>query len=522
MTNAEKPNPTCNTSGQRNPFEGMFTGSQKAETPLWQQPIPLLTESRSEPYPLEELPELIRNAVEEVEEFSQAPIPLIAASALAVVSSAVQGLASVERSEGLRGPAALYFLTLARSGERKTTVDRYFSEPMSQWEAEQKELNKPILAEYRARLSEWQCLEDGYKQAIKIAAKNKETDQQAVELLAQLELNRPSEPRVPSILRMDDTPEALGVALMKWPIASIMSNEAGIIFGAHGMNPDSVMRNMASLNICWDGGHLKRDRTTTHSIDIQGMRVTVGLQVQPDTLKVFLSKQGALAKGIGFLARFLVAFPESTQGGRYFKEVRVGQPAVDAFHARVRELLSIPAQVDMEGGLTTGYLALSSAAKTIWVGFHDEVEEQLGFGGDFFDVQEVASKAADNAARLAACFHVFCDHGGETAIAGTTMDKAVELMRWYLRESLRFTEVLAIPESTRKAIHLEEWLAKQLKDGMPLVPTRMLKQYGPNELRHAAGVEAFSVLEDHHRALLITRGQRKFYCLNPELVKEYR
>jgi hypothetical protein len=42
-----------------------------------------------------------------------------------------------------------------------------------------------------------------------------------------------------------------------------------------------------------------------------------GLQIQEPTLRSFFDKiSGALARGTGFLARFLVAWPESTQGTR--------------------------------------------------------------------------------------------------------------------------------------------------------------------------------------------------------------
>lgn len=506
----------------RNPFAGMFGGKGKAESSVWEKPIPLRTELRAKPYPLEVLPSLIRDAIQEVEEFVQAPTALIAGSALAAVSAAVQGLVSVERGAGLRGPVSLYLLTLAVSGERKSSADKFFTRAIHAWEAEKVEASKPVLAEYRARLTEWQCTEEGYKQAIKTAAKSGGQDMNIGQKLFELELKKPAEPRIPAIIRMDDTPEALGVALARWPIAAVMSNEAGIIFGAHGMGPESVMRNMASLNVCWDGGKLKRDRTSTQSINVEGMRVTMGLMVQPETLNSFLSKQGALAKGIGFLARFLVAHPESTQGTRYYREQAVGEPALSAFNSRAKQLLDVPARFDEAGQLETTVLTLSPDAKTRWVGFHDEVEEELSRGRDYYDVQDVASKAADNAARIAGCIHTFCDHSGTAVIGDESMAAGAELMRWYLYEALRFTRQIAVPESLRRAERLEEWLIGKNYAGLTLVPTREVKQFAPNELRGAAGVEAFAVLEDHHRAKIITQGQKKFYCLNPEVVKEWR
>lgn len=508
---------------RKNPLAGIFGGNGQPDAPLWEEPVPLRREMGTRPYPLEVLPPLIRNAIEEVEQFTQAPTALIAASALSAVSATVQGLVSVERGTGLRGPASLFFLTLAASGERKSSADRYFTRAISEWEAEQTEAAKPVLAEYRADLTEWQCTEDGYKQAIKNGAKQGMPDTQAAEKLRELELNKPSEPRIPSILRMDDTPEALAVALTRWPVAAMMSNEAGIIFGAHGMNPESVMRNMAGLNVCWDGGLIKRDRTSTQSVNIEGMRLTMGLMVQPDTLQAFLSKQGALARGIGFLARFLVAHPESTQGTRFYREQTPGEPALTAFNARAKQMLDFKPQVDEDGRLTTTYLTLSPAAKEIWTSFHDEVEEELGRGRDYYDVQDVASKAADNAVRLAACLHAFTDHSNSImSIEAESMEAGAELMRWYLYEALRFCRQLAIPDSLRKAERLEEWLIGKLYSGMALVPTREAQQYGPNELRGKPGAEAFAVLEDHHRAKLIIQGPKKSYLLNPKVVDDYR
>lgn len=507
---------------RKNPFAGVFGSEGQPAEPVWERPVPLRTGTKAQPYPIEVLPPLVRDAIQEVEDFVQAPTALIAASALSAVSTAVQGLISVERDDGLRGPASLYFLTLAASGERKTSADKCFTQAIRQWEAEQKEALKPALAEYRALETEWVCVEEGYKQAIKKAAQGMMLDRHAGEELKRHELNRPNAPRVPSVLRSDDTPEALGVALTRWPVASIMSNEAGIIFGSHAMNPDSAMRNLAALNTCWDGEQLKRDRTTTQSIDVEGMRVTMGLMVQPTTLQAFMDKSGGLARGIGFIARFLVAHPDSTQGTRFYKKRQPGAPAQTAFNARVKQLLDIPAQVDAEGKLTTTYLTLSPEAFDVWARFHDEVEEELGIGRDYYNVQDVASKAADNAARLAACLHTFSDRIGVPTISAESMSAGAELMRWHLNEALRFCRLVAIPPSLRKAEMLEHLLVDNAYGGTVLVPTRTVKQTAPAPIRNAGADEAFSVLEDHNRAKLIKQGQRTFYCLNPEVLNEYR
>lgn len=506
------------SASRKRPWEHLYECMKDMNLP---PAVPLRKQIHAEEFPLTALPITLQAAIDEVEYATQAPTALIAASALTAISVACQSLVSVERDEGLRGPASLYFLTIAASGERKTTVDKFFSKAITEWEREQAEAAKPLIAEYRAAEGNWIATGEGIRAAIKKAAANLSPDHNAAQALIQHEANKPVEPRVPSVLRMDDTPEALAAALMRWPVAAIMSSEAGIIFGAHGMNPESVMRNMGQLNIFWDGGHLKRDRTTTKSIDVEGMRVTVGLQVQPATLETFMDKQGTLARGTGFLARFLVSHPESTQGTRYYREPKPGYPALEKFNARCKALLNMAANVDADGKLTTTYLTLTPEAKSVWIGFHDSVEEELRSSGDYEDIQDVASKAADNAARLAACLHVFCEPKDGSCIGAESMRAATAVIRWYLEEARRFACETALPQVVRDAEKLEKWIVEKSKEGTVLVKTGSMSQIAPvrEKLRRDA---ALDLLEEHHRIFRVNVKQRKEVCLTADVLWEYR
>ncbi|MBS1207824.1 MAG: hypothetical protein H6R19_222 [Proteobacteria bacterium] len=87
------------------------------------------------PFPVEALPPTLRAAVEEASIVTQAPLALIASSALAAASLAVQAKYDVKRYDDLVSPCSLYVITIAESGERKTTVDRLFMTPFEQFEA---------------------------------------------------------------------------------------------------------------------------------------------------------------------------------------------------------------------------------------------------------------------------------------------------------------------------------------------------------------------------------------------------
>ncbi len=99
-------------------------GSAEAVRSAPWHPKPLRRDERPDDYPVGRLPGIIGDAVREIADYVQAPVALVAGSALSVVSAAVQTQFTVCRDEHMRGPASLYFLTVAESGERKSTVDR--------------------------------------------------------------------------------------------------------------------------------------------------------------------------------------------------------------------------------------------------------------------------------------------------------------------------------------------------------------------------------------------------------------
>lgn len=485
-------------------------------------PQPLRRYERPEPYPVEQLPPIIREAVEEVGGYVQAPPALVAASALSAVSAAIQTRFSIQRDAALRGPAALYILTIAESGERKSTIDRLFTSPIREWEARQAHEAKELMAQYQAALEDWESEGASLNASLQNGSS---ADQVGTEFNPRVrhELNKPQPPRIPRVMRGDDTPEALAKALAEYPVAAVISAEAGVIFGSHGMSPENVVRNLAQANAMWDGDAIDQGRISRERVRVEGMRVTMGLQVQPAVLQSFIQKTGGLARGIGFLARFLFANPESTQGHRFYAEPPSDMPALRAFHDRVTTLLSMEAEFDAFGRLVPHYVCLDREAHTCWFRFHDEVEEQMGGDDLYSGIKDVASKAAENAARLACCLHVF-GNSTEAAICRATMADACSLMRWYLDEAVRFGRVSELTDEVRHAEKLEEWLVRQIRAKRTDITVNIVRQKGPGALRVRAKLDAaVELLEDHGRIRLIqpTGTKKRYIMVAPQVVREW-
>ena len=242
----------------------------------WDMPLPLGIQVASEPYPSDALPDVVRAAVEEVQAFTQAPLPLVACCALGALSLTGQAHVDVKRAERLIGPTSLFLLTIADSGERKSTCDQFFTEPIREYERQQMEAMRPALSNYRAEMAAWESSQTGIKDNIRLKAKKGDPVDSQREALRRFEDNKPVPPRVPRLLRLDETPENLAWVLAReWPAAGIVSAEAGLVFGAHAMGKDSIMRNLALLNTLWDGGTLAIGRRTSESFTVQGARFTV-------------------------------------------------------------------------------------------------------------------------------------------------------------------------------------------------------------------------------------------------------
>ena len=483
----------------------------------WPDPHPLAAKNEPEPYPLDALPDTIRAAAEEVAGFVKAPAALVASSALAALSLACQAHIDAKRAEKLHGPVGLFLLTIADSGERKSTCDGFFTSAIRQYQEEQAEAMKPAIKESQAAIAAWEAERDGILSAIKGAGKSgKATDKLKADL-AELQRDKPEPPRVPRLILGDETPENLAWSLAKqWPSAGVLSSEAGVVFGSHGMGKDSAMRNLALLNVLWDGGAHSIGRRTSESFTVRGARLTMGLMIQETTLREYFSKSGGLARGTGFLARFLVAWPESTQGQRPFTDPPANWPHLAAFHRRIAAILSQPAPIDEDGALTPAMLSLAPDAKAAWVEYHDAIESGLASGGELYDVRDVASKSADNAARLAALFQQF-EHGMGGAIGLDSFERASRITAWHLSEARRFFGELALPAELADAARLDSWLIEYCqRERTHMVGKNHVRQHGP--LRDCARLDtAIRELAELDRLRLEKDGKRLTIHLNPAL-----
>ena len=485
----------------------------------WPEPQPLTVGDEAKPYPIDALPAGIREAVEEVVAFVQCPPALAACCALSALSLAGQAMADVERPGAMRGPTSLYLLAIGESGERKTSCDNYFLRDVREWELEQAERMKPELARYAAELAAWEERKAGIRARIRQEAKDGENVKATTAELREVEADAPPLVRVPRLIHSDATSEALAWTLARgWPSGGVMSNEAGVVFGGHAMGRDSVMRSLSLLNALWDGGTHRVERRTSESFTVHGARLTMGLATQAETFRQFMEGTKGLARGNGFTARFLIAAPASTQGGRAFRDAPPARH-LTAFTARLRAMLDDLPMPGDDGALALPALTMDEAARALWIRFHDDVEGELRPGGKMADVRGEASKAADNAARMAALFHLYA-HGAEGQIGAPAVESAGRIVSWHLFQARGFLGEVAVPREVSIARRLDAWILDRCRiKGVAKLPRRTIQNEGPNPVRTRATLDAALVeLADVGRIRETSEGRQKLVVVNPALL----
>ena len=232
-------------------------------------------------------------------------------------------------------------------------------------------------------------------------------------------------------------------------------------------------------------------------------------------MRQLLAAGDGVSRGSGFMARFLMAWPVSTMGGRFYRPGDPDDPALAAYDARLRELLDMPMPVDGDGMvLVPPALLLSDDARETWIEFHDDVERELAHHGEFFDVKDFAAKTADNAARIAGVFHVL-EHGPVGEVAVETMKQAARLALWHLHEAKRIIGAIDVPEVLADAKALLEWLLSQDGDVAP----KAVLHRGPSRLRdRGRRDEAIELLaETNHLVRKRVGRTQEILELNPKL-----
>ncbi len=436
-----------------------------------------------EPYPMDALLGL-RPAVEAIQRRTQAPGALCAASVLAAAGFATSIHHDVEIPSVGNRPLVTAFLTIAQSGERKTSVDLIASLPIRRAEA-------ALAAQYEADQAAFGRDKEAFD-AARVEARKAAKDGRAAAERALADVgSEPKAPAPPMLTAEEGTIEGLINLLTLRPYAAIFSAEGGMFLGGHAMSEDAAVRTMTTINTLWDGSPIKRLRAGKSTF-AQGRRASLSLAVQRSVAGILLGNAGARDNGL--LARMLISEPETTIGTRLWRDREPDfDQLLDDYNHRLGDLLAhSPRRLDGSDGLDPEPIPFHAAAERRLIQFHDATERDLADGKRYASIRGFGAKMVEHASRLAG---ILAAYSGKDIIDAEAFDAGAALATWYAGEQLRLGEAVAPDPELDAAQELLTWWQAQPD---PRKHVTQLYRLGPNRLRKADDAKrAVAILEDH-------------------------
>jgi hypothetical protein len=136
--------------GELPPFAADEEGPEEPR-PLHREPPPTMA------FPLDNLPTEIKTAVLAIHEVTQASISICGQSGLAATNLATQPHFNVELPTGEVKPISEFFITIAETGERKTSADEHALTAVRKWEADQREAWDEARHSHSDDLAAWEA-----------------------------------------------------------------------------------------------------------------------------------------------------------------------------------------------------------------------------------------------------------------------------------------------------------------------------------------------------------------------------
>lgn len=408
-------------------------------------------------YPIDAFPEIVGQAVTDVDAELGGGIELGASAALAVVSLVCQEFVNVQRPKLPPSACSLFLITIAGTGAGKSEIQGRFMSAVEQFEREEEARARGVSDDYqqlpgRERLSQLRELrterekvlatyDDLHGQDEKLEKKEKaafrevrhlrrnvgtshaEREREWLQSTQQAHMERQAlKPRLSELKK--------NLAEIDREISSLMGNaarrlvygrgsfagfrnglqdkcrSAGIISAEAGgiLNSPMVTRNMDAWNDLW-GTEFFRETYDKREYVIDAPRLTIALMLQPKQFKKFVDAYGENALDNGFFSRtLLLEVPRQSPRPAGGTDEPVNSiPSLEKFRRRVREILG----QDFPWIAERLVLRLAGTARRYWEGYYNELNAALDRGQFDSEMAGFVRKLPEQAARLAALFHYF-------------------------------------------------------------------------------------------------------------------
>ena len=404
-------------------------------------------------FPLDILPDWLREYCEAVTELMQTPPDLAGMLALSVLSTACARRISVQAWAGWEEPVNIYVVVSLPPASRKSPVFRAMMAPLVKFEQVQCEKSEAAVAEAEAR-------RDILKQQIETAkrkAGNVQGEHAVKAAYSEVdgllgELKDMDTPVRVKLIIDDVTPEAVSSILAEQNGRIAVLSPEGDIFGIMAGRYSAGPPNIGVYLKAHAGETIRIDRKT-RSEHIKQAAITIGVTTQPEVMRAFGSNNAF--RGQGLLARFFFALPRSTVGTRRSETAPIDDQVRATYFHRMMVLLenlhsvqnvhsvqdlaqdgdTVHSNHESNNTYNITNIVISIEAKERLKKFMDWIEPQLGEYGALHYVADWAGKLAGGALRIAGLLHMadtLGQNGQNGHISDNELARAIRLCQYLL------------------------------------------------------------------------------------------
>ena len=471
------------------------------------------TEVELSEFPVHALPEAAFHYCRAVADSTQTDPSMAAMFCLTSMALANQNKYLVRVKPGWTEPLNLYTVICAPPSERKSPVQRCFTEVIDEYEFAFNEKIKPKIVESRNAVKNLERRINIMKRELSSA-----WDPELSEEINALEQEKEEMKQIRERQFYGDniTPESLQRDLYENDgVFSIISTEGGLFDNVGGKYSGKADYDI--LLKSFYGERARLSRIGRGKQDLPKPYLTIMISCQPAVLGEVMQDRGMRGKGL--LARFNYVFPCSRVGFRTFESEPVPKQLEENYKGLILKMLYVP-EPELPQILT-----FSPEAEKIMSDYFADNEKYMTHDGKEFS--DWCGKHVGVVARIAAnLFVALRKSPDETEIGWETAQRAVTIGEC-LREHARYAfTVIGVNEDMNKA---EAVLAKLREINKPIITRHELyRKIHSNTFTSVSTLEApLEILENYgylvqafpERKERIGRNPAKAIYLNPKLLK---
>ncbi|HEQ1858313.1 TPA: DUF3987 domain-containing protein [Providencia alcalifaciens] len=434
--------------------------------------------TNSTEYPVDAFPPVLNKLINSLHTETQIPVELIGSVTLGAVSLACQSLIEViQPHTNMPEPCSLYLMTIAESGEGKTTINKLIMKPFYDFQSDLKKEYEINLASYNSNYDLWKVEQQALNSNLRKAIRKQSSGELEKTRIKEHKKSEPKHPKRLTLIYEDITLKALVEGLGEHPEAGIISDEAVTFFKG------DLKNNPGLLNKAWDN-ELFDFRRADHEIYQIKPRLTFSLMSQPDIFNDYINKNINIARGSGFLSRFIFCNVSKNTSSSIVPINKNNKKYLSNFYERMKTLIDASKEKLKNGDESKVQFNISEEVLQRWNDYRNDIKLKTLENSEWEHIRDIALKASSNLLRISAILQYIAQEEPHE-ISNVALTNSINIINWHLEQACR----IFYPKSERYQFEkdvreLYLWIKNRIEqNGGFAFPLNEIEKFGPNRLR---------------------------------------